>query len=459
MASMSTEKIQAMLQGGQAAYDSAGYLWAINPATGQAEQLRRGFLNDMTNESGPTAEYYFSSDPNMSEDARLRTHQLGSSAKDKKDFAQGAALTKAGLLTIAGAGIMGAAGGATAAGEGAAAGAGAAEGAAAGGTAAAGSGAAGGALMPAAVAETPAALGAMGMTQTAPGVWMGAGATGYGAAGGAGGVLSSGGSSVPAGPGAVDLTMASGGEVGAAGAAESGAPYFGGAETTTAAGGLGSGGAALAGGGLVGAQALSAAGGASGGGGGGGASGGAASAGLGAAGSMFGGLVDDSEWLKILARGVPGLLGAFGAASQAEDYEDLANQYMNMGAPYRSRLEQLYGNPQSFLNSPEVRVPIQQGTDMLARSLSVKGNPAGSGNALQELQNYASNQLFGRLGEEKNRLANYGGLSRFAEAAPGAATGAIGAQKGVYDALGAGAADIFNPPRRYTLQDLMSLGR
>jgi hypothetical protein len=130
---------------------------------------------------------------------------------------------------------------------------------------------------------------------------------------------------------------------------------------------------------------------------------------------------------------------------------------MAMGAPYRSRLSDLYNNPDDFLNSKEVQIPVQQGTNLLARSLSTKGNPFGSGNALQELQNYASNQLFSRLGQEKDRLAGFGGLSAYNQAAPSAASAEIGAQKGIYDAIGAGAADIFNPARRYTLQDLMRM--
>jgi hypothetical protein len=160
---------------------------------------------------------------------------------------------------------------------------------------------------------------------------------------------------------------------------------------------------------------------------------------------------------QIAAGAIPAAFGAFGANQQARQYGALANQYMAMGAPYRSRLSELYSDPEDWLNSAEVQIPIQQGTNILARSLSTKGNPTGSGNALQELQNYASKQLFDRLGQEKDRLAGFGGLSSYSAAAPSAANAQIGAQKGIYDAIGAGAADIFNPPRRITLQDLMRL--
>lgn len=241
-------------------------------------------------------------------------------------------------------------------------------------------------------------------------------------------------------------------------------PTFGGALNQTAPGVYAAPEAAAGGGTLsglatptgaigAGTSALSAS---SGGSGGGGATsgGGSATAGGSGGGGLFD-YVDDDTWLQMLMRGVPGLIGAAGASSQAEDFEDLANQYSNMGAPYRGRLAELYGNPEAFLNSPEVRAPIQQGTNMLARSLSVGGNPAGSGNALQELQNYTSNQLFSRLGQEKDRLGGFGGLTAYNQAAPQAAQNVIGAQGNVYSNLGGAAADIFNPPRRYRLEDFL----
>ena len=83
--------------------------------------------------------------------------------------------------------------------------------------------------------------------------------------------------------------------------------------------------------------------------------------------------------------------------------------------PYRTRLSDLYANPDSFLTSNEVTKPVQMGSDILARSLSVGGNPIGSGNALQQLQSYSADQLFSRLGEEKTRLGNLGGMSSFGQ--------------------------------------------
>lgn len=157
---------------------------------------------------------------------------------------------------------------------------------------------------------------------------------------------------------------------------------------------------------------------------------------------------------EMALRGLPAAFGAYASDRQSSAYGDLAGQYQQMGEPYRQRLSDLYSDPSSFLNSPEVQLPIQQGTNILARSLSTQGNPAGSGNALQELQNYSTNALYSRLGQEKDRLAGFGGLTAYNQAAPGAAANAINAKKGVYDAIGAGAADIFNPAQSNSLYDL-----
>jgi len=144
----------------------------------------------------------------------------------------------------------------------------------------------------------------------------------------------------------------------------------------------------------------------------------------------------------------------YGANKQSDTYSNLANQFASYGAPYRQKLSDLYADPSSFLKSPEVQVPVQQGTDALARSLSAQvGNPIGNMSALGELQNYSANQLFGRLGQEKDRLGGFGGLSAYNQAAPQAAATAAGSTRGIYDALGSGLANLTNPS--YTLADLL----
>ena len=170
------------------------------------------------------------------------------------------------------------------------------------------------------------------------------------------------------------------------------------------------------------------------------------------------GTASKSDWLSVLGTAGATGLGVYSANRQTDSLNALANQYAGYGAPYRQRLSDLYANPSGFLSSPEVQVPVQQGTDAAARALSAKvGNPVFSGTALSELQNYASNQLFGKLGQEKDRLAGFGGLTGYNAAAPGAATAAIAAQPGALTTLAGGISDILNP--KQSLTDLMKIYR
>jgi hypothetical protein len=130
---------------------------------------------------------------------------------------------------------------------------------------------------------------------------------------------------------------------------------------------------------------------------------------------------------------------------------------MAMGAPYRGRLAELYNNPEAYLATQrgDIEKNVQRGTDIMSRSLSMGGNPVGSGNALQQLQSYASegmdNQLYGRLNAERQNMANFGGLSQFNSAAPQAGQNAIDAGSKVYDAYGAAGStlnDIFGTKKK-----------
>lgn len=160
---------------------------------------------------------------------------------------------------------------------------------------------------------------------------------------------------------------------------------------------------------------------------------------------ILGGTATTADWISVLGTAGAGLYGASVAGDQAKAYKDVADQFAGYGAPYRQRLSDIYADPSTFLNSKEVQKPVQMGSDIMARSLSMQGNPTGSGNALQQLQSYSADQLFGRLGQEKDRLGGFGGLSGYNAAAPSAAGAAIQSMSGAPNVLAATASDIFNP--------------
>ncbi len=95
-----------------------------------------------------------------------------------------------------------------------------------------------------------------------------------------------------------------------------------------------------------------------------------------------GGASGGTDWLKTLGSLGAAGLGAYASNQQTNALEQQAQRYEGYGAPYRQKLSDLYKDPTSFLSSPEVRVPVDQGTSSLMRSLSTQGNPFGSGNAL-----------------------------------------------------------------------------
>lgn len=89
--------------------------------------------------------------------------------------------------------------------------------------------------------------------------------------------------------------------------------------------------------------------------------------------SMFGG--GNTDWSKVFGKGGVGNEG-IGALMMLLN----ANQ------------QRKYANTPLISPADEQNI-VQQGTNSLARSLSTQGNPAGSGHAQQELQNYATKTL------------------------------------------------------------------
>lgn len=160
--------------------------------------------------------------------------------------------------------------------------------------------------------------------------------------------------------------------------------------------------------------------------------------------------LEDLLKVKLIAGG----LGLLGARQKERRQEDQAREYDSRTRPYRVQLAELEKDPTAYLTSPAVTGPVQQGTDALARALSVRfGNPTGSGTALQELQNYATTSLAGNLQNEKRRLAALSGIPNAAAAYPAAAQAAIDSERGIYDVAGSTLYDITNP--KPTLKQLL----
>lgn len=147
-----------------------------------------------------------------------------------------------------------------------------------------------------------------------------------------------------------------------------------------------------------------------------------------------------------LTKGAPAVLGAIGANQQANSLSDLAKQYMDLGAPSRARYEASFAPGFTMANDPGYQGALDQSAKATLHGLSVNGNPAGSPNAWnRSLQDLYDKTAYPALQNFRNTNANAGGIATLQTAAPAAATGAINAQSNIFNAVGAGANDIFNP--------------
>lgn len=159
------------------------------------------------------------------------------------------------------------------------------------------------------------------------------------------------------------------------------------------------------------------------------------------------GTATTSDWLSAGGNLGSTVLGVAGSRNQANAYRDLQNRYMALGAPSRSRYEASMTpgfDPNSIPGYSGAVDTASKG--ILARLAATGGNPWGnpgglieankqiiSGTALPAIQNY------------QNQNAATGGFGAFNTAAPAAANAGIGANAGVYNAIGSGLAGLTNP--------------
>lgn len=132
-----------------------------------------------------------------------------------------------------------------------------------------------------------------------------------------------------------------------------------------------------------------------------------------------------SNWTDLVGGG----LGLWGSLFNRNQQGQTSDQYFGMGAPYRDRLSAITNDPNLYYSSPEAQA-LANASDR--RYSSIVGNPAGSGTA----QAGALEAMLRGYGNERDRLFNYGGGAYFNQAAPRARSGAMGANMGVFSALG-----------------------
>lgn len=166
-------------------------------------------------------------------------------------------------------------------------------------------------------------------------------------------------------------------------------------------------------------------------------------------------LPDGTTLPKLVGTGLQTALGIYGANQQANAYGDMFDKYYGMGAPYRDLLLKSYqpgfdiGNEPGFKNAMDTAFNTYMRAASAGNAQGVaSGNPFDNPGALMESQKY----LLGNLALPY--LQNYrSGLSSSGQLGiePSAQLGSnkIQAQGGVYDAIGYGIDQVFNPQPDY----------
>jgi len=149
--------------------------------------------------------------------------------------------------------------------------------------------------------------------------------------------------------------------------------------------------------------------------------------------------------------------GAYTANQQTNDLKDLANKYMEFGAPSRARYEGSFAPGFTMASDPGYQDALDSTSSSLLRKLSAAGNPFDNPGGLIEANKQINSSLaLPALQNYRNQNAATGGYGAFNTAAPGAATAAIGSQGNALTTIAGGASDILNPkPPSLTLADLM----
>lgn len=124
-----------------------------------------------------------------------------------------------------------------------------------------------------------------------------------------------------------------------------------------------------------------------------------------------------------------GVLGVGSSLYGRNRTSGTANQYEQIGAPYRDRLTAISNDPNLYYNSPEA-LALANASDR--RYSAIGGNPSGSGTGRAS----ALEAMIRGYGNERDRLFNYGGGAYYNRAAPGARGNATNAGIGALNSLG-----------------------
>ena len=152
--------------------------------------------------------------------------------------------------------------------------------------------------------------------------------------------------------------------------------------------------------------------------------------------------------LSATGAGISSVLSYNAAKDQTQAYKDLADEYLTVGAPSRTRYENSYAPGFSMSSDPGYSDSLTQASKANLASLSTGGNPALSPNAqAANMLDLQQKTAYPALQNYRNTNSAAGGLSTFAPASQTVASTGVGTQPNASQAIGTGiaaAGDIFN---------------
>lgn len=177
--------------------------------------------------------------------------------------------------------------------------------------------------------------------------------------------------------------------------------------------------------------------------GGGGAAGGVSTPGAGSALSrIMDGTATSADYLQVLGGAGSTLLGVMGSNAQADAYNQVAQQYLNMGAPFRQTLANSYQPGFDLAAQPGYGDAFNRMADISARSYSSKlGNPADNPTAQAGILSDVWQQSYlPALSNYRGGLMQAGGLGLNTSGT--ASLAGAGESGGLYDSLGFGLSQL-----------------
>lgn len=173
----------------------------------------------------------------------------------------------------------------------------------------------------------------------------------------------------------------------------------------------------------------------------------ATSAAGGALSKILNGTATSSDYLDIIGRAAPGLLGAYASNQQTNAMTDLANKFSEYGAPSRARYEASMTPGFDPTSIAGYQGALDTASQSILRKLSATGgNPYGNpGGLIEANKQIVSGTAMPIIQNYQNQNANTGGLGALAAAYPSTQAAATQSGSNVYNALGNAAGEAFNP--------------